>query len=157
MKHDRARQVIEVIGLSAVVVSLLLVAYQIRQANQIAQSTATYEIVRDINQFNDMGMTDSVFADLLVQLKQEDVVLSESQAVQAQLLAYRFLNVWTIQETAYRNGLFTEGQFSLTRNDVIGVINDYPGLLPYFKAALTGQPGFTNYEALQPLIGPNSE
>ena len=78
MKPERVRQIIEATGLSAVVVSLLLVAYQIRQANQIAQATTTYEIVRDINQFNDMGITDPVFADLLVQLGKEGFAPSET-------------------------------------------------------------------------------
>ena len=149
---ERVRQIIEATGLSAVVVSLLLVAYQIRQANQIAQATTTYEIVRDINQFNDMGITDPVFADLLVQLGKEDFAPSETQTRQAQLLAYRFLNAWVTQEIAFRNGLFTEGQFSLTKNDVVTVMDDYPALLPYWRAAMRNQPEFANYDAMQPLV-----
>ena len=152
MKHERAKQLRELIGLAAVVLSLLLVAFEIRQANRIAQATATYEIVRDINQFNDMGITDPVFADLLVRLKDEDFIPSEIQKKQAQLLSYRFLNVWTTQEMAYRNGLFTEDQFSLTRSDVLTVMNDYPALLPYWTVALSGQPDFAAYEALQPIL-----
>lgn len=102
MEKNRVRHIVEITGLIAVVVSVLLVAYQIQQANQIAQATTIYEIVRDVNEFNHLGVVDPQFADFLVQLGKEDFTPSEREARQAQLLAYRFLNIWIVQETAYR-------------------------------------------------------
>ena len=69
MNTQRYRQVIEILGLSEIVFSLLLVGYQIQQANRIADATTLYEIVRDVNQFNEIGMTDPTFAALLVKLE----------------------------------------------------------------------------------------
>ena len=97
MNEKRERQIVEAIGLAAVVVSMLLVAYQIQQANQIAQATTVYEIVRDINEFNKLGMTDPQFADFLVKLGRAEFTPSEGEAKQAQLLAYRFLIIWIVQ------------------------------------------------------------
>ncbi len=157
MNKKRARHIVESIGLTAVVVSVLLVAYQIQQANQIAQATTVYEIVRDINEFNHLGMVDPQFADFLVQLSKEDFTPSEREATQAQLLAYRFLNIWVVQETAYRNGLFSENDISLTKGDVLTVMNDYPALLSFWMVALKAQPAYSNFEVLQPLIEMNTE
>ena len=152
MNTERFRQVIEIVGLSAIVCSLLLVGYQIQQANRIAEAITTYEIVRDVNQFNEIGMTDPTFAALLVRLGSEEFAPTAEEAKQAQLLAYRFLNVWISQEIAHRNGLLTEDQLSITKNDVITVIKDYPALLPYWSSAMDSQPDFAAYVVLQPLV-----
>ena len=151
MKEIRLRTAIEVIGVMAVVGSLLLVAYQIQQANRIAQATTLYEIVRDINEFNDMGASDPAFAGLLVELADPQGALSEVQAQQAQLLAFRFLNIWITQEIAFRNGLFTEDQFELTKADVTSVLSDYPKLRPFIATGMSAQPGFADYEVLRVL------
>ena len=152
MNTQRFRQVIEILGLSAIVFSLLLVGYQIQQANRIAEATTLYEIVRDVNQFNEIGMTDPTFAALLVKLESEEFSPTEQEAKQAQLLAYRFLNIWIAQEEVFRKGLFTENQLSITKNDVIAVVNVYPALIPYWSAAMDSQPGFADYIVLQPLV-----
>jgi hypothetical protein len=149
---NRFRQVIEILGISAIVLSLLLVAYQIRQANRIAEATTTYEIVRDVNQFNEIGMTDPTFAALLVRLGSEEFSPTAHEAKQAQLLAYRFLNIWIAQEEVYRNGLFTEDQLSITKHDVKAVMKAYPALLLYWSVAIDSQPDFAEYTVLQPLI-----
>lgn len=152
MKPERVRRIIEVAGLSAVVMSLLLVAYQIQQANRIAEATTLYEIVRDINQYNDMVLGDPAIADLIVELGRPTFSPSESQAKQVQALADRLLNNWVVQEVAYRNGLFDETQLSLTRNDVLGSMEDLPALLPYWHSTLSNQPAFASFEVLEPLL-----
>jgi hypothetical protein len=151
-RTERIRRIAEALGVAAVVVGLLLVAYQIRQANRIAQGTTTYEIVRDINQFNEMGASNAAFAGLLVALSDEQAELSEVQSRQAQLLAYRFLNIWITQQTEYNNGLLTENHLAIAKADVLSVLADYPRLRPYFAVAMQAQPAFSGYEVLQPLL-----
>jgi hypothetical protein len=97
-------------------------------------------------------MTDPTFAALLVKLGSEDFSPTAQEAKQAQLLAYRFLNNWIAQEEVYRNGLFTENQLSITKNDVITVMKDYPALLPYWSSAMDSQPDFDSYVVLEPLV-----
>ena len=152
MNTERFRQVIEISGVSAIVFSLLLVGYQIQQANRIAEATTTYEIVRDVNHFNEIGMTDPTFAALLVKLGNKEFSPTAQEAKQAQLLAYRFLNIWIAQEEIYRSGLSTENQLSITKNDVIATLKVHPALLPYWSEAMKSQPGFADYTVLQPLI-----
>ena len=152
MADDRFRAYFEVVGLVAVVLSLLLVAYEVRQSNRIAQATTTYEIARDVNQFNELGYSDTEFAKLLLRLSGEDSQYSEVQGLQARLLAHRFVNIWTVQEKAHLNGLITDEQFDVTKNDVLTVMNAFPGLAPHWEAVFESQPGLKDYDVLEPLV-----
>ncbi|MEO0853597.1 MAG: hypothetical protein AAFY15_08855, partial [Cyanobacteria bacterium J06648_11] len=73
----------------AVVVSLLLLAYEVRQSNRIAQATTTYEISRDVNQFNELGYSNPQFAALLLNLGNPDFEPTGVEALQIRLLAHR--------------------------------------------------------------------
>lgn len=148
---NRIREYFELIGLIAVVLSLLLVAYEVRQSNRIAQATTTYEVARDVNLFNELGYSDTEFAKLLLQLSDEDREYSEVQALQARLLAHRFVNIWTVQEKAHQNGLITDEQFELTKTDVLTIVNAFPGLASHWKAVFEAQPRLMDSEVLQPL------
>lgn len=151
---DRAsvKDTIELVGIVAVVLSLLLVAYEVRQSNRIAQATTTYEIGRDVNQFNELGYSDPEFAAFLLKLRDADFEPSNVESLQARLLANRFLNVWTVQEEAHRNGLLSDEQFALTQSDVLTVLEAFPGLLEYWKYVLRDQPGLENYVVLTPIV-----
>ena len=153
MIDDRTRATIELIGLVAVVLSLLLVAYEVRQSNRIAQATTTYEIGRDVNSFNELGYSSAEFAELLVGLTKENFEPTEIQALQSRLLAHRFINIWTIQEKAYRNGLLTDEQFEATMNDVLTVMNAFPGLRNNWELVFEAQPGLADHKVLSPLLG----
>lgn len=152
MTLNRIREYFELIGLIAVVLSLLLVAYEVRQSNRIALATTTYEVVRDVNLFNELGYSDTEFAKLLLELSNEDNEYSEVQALQARLLAHRFVNIWSVQETAYQNGLITDEQFELTKTDVLTVMNAFPGLASHWKAVFEVQPRLRDSDVLQPLV-----
>lgn len=152
MSSSRVRAFVEVVGLISVVLSLLLVAYEVRQSNRIAQATTTYEIARDVNLFNELGYSDAEFAKLLLHLSDESNDYSEVQALQARLLAHRFVNIWTVQEKAHQNGLMTDEQFEITKKDVLTVMNAFPGLAPHWESVFSVQPGLENYEVLEPLV-----
>ena len=150
--REAIRDTIELVGIIAVVLSLLLVAYEVRQANRIAQATTTYEIGRDVNQFNELGYSDPDFAALLVELRDPEFKPSKVKAMQVRLLANRFVNIWTIQEKAYRNGLLTDEQFAMTKADVVTVIGAFPALVWHWKRVLRDQPGLREYVVLDPIV-----
>lgn len=151
---DRAavRDTVELVGIAAVVVSLLLVAYEVRQSNRIAQATTTYEIGRDVNQFNELGYSNPQFAELLIKLRDSEFEPSKVEAMQVRLLAHRFINLWTTQETAHLNGLLTDAQFAATQADVITVMNAFPVLNQQWRYVLRDQPGLRDSVVLQPII-----
>lgn len=146
------RDTIEMVGIIAVVLSLLLVAYEVRQSNRIAQATTTYEIGRDVNQFNELGYSDPEFAELLVKLRDPEFKPSAVEAMRVRLLANRFVNLWTIQEKAYRNGLLSDEQFAMTKADVVTVMVAFPALNEIWKYLLRDQPRLTEYVVLEPIM-----
>ena len=146
------RETIELVGLVAVVLSLLLVAYEVRQSNRIAQATTTYEIGRDVNQFNELGYTDPAFAAFLIRLQDPGFRPTSVEAMRIRLLANRFLNLWTIQEKAYRNGLLTSEQFAMTKADVVTVMQAFPALNTVWADVLSDQPRLQRYEVLEPIV-----
>lgn len=152
MRSAKWKDTLELVGLVALVLSLLLVAYEVRQSNRIAQATTTYEIGRDVNSFNELGYSSSEFAELLVGLTKADFEPTEIQALQSRLLAHRFINIWTVQEKAYRNGLLTKEQFEATKNDVLTVMNAFPGLRDNWDAVFATQPVMMDHEVLAPLL-----
>ncbi len=150
--RSAAKATIEVVGLIAVVLSLLLVAYEVRQSNLIAQATITYEIGRDVNRFNERGYADPQFTELLVKLQDPAFVPSEVDAMRTTLLAHRFVNIWTVQEKAHRNGLLSDEQFAFTRADVITVMNAFPALIRSWKYVLRDQPSLKESLVLEPIV-----
>lgn len=157
MFDERTRATIELIGLVAVVISLLILAYEVRQSNRIAQATTTYEIGRDVNQFNDLGYSDPEFAGLLVQLTKDSFEPSDVEAMRARLLAHRFVNIWTTQEKAWQNGLLSDEQYEATKRDVITVMTSFPGLSSHWAAVFENQPGLREHTVLAPLVRPASD
>ena len=152
-KRERGavRETVEVVGIVAVVLSLLLVAYEVRQSNRIAQATTTYEIGRDVNDFNVLGYSDPNFAAFLLKLRNPEFDATPVEALQTRLIANRFVNLWTIQEKAYRNGLLTDTQFALTRADVVTVMTVFPALKKPWRDMLRDEPRLLDYEVLAPL------
>ena len=146
------RDTVELVGIIAVVLSLLLVAYEVRQSNRIAQATTTYEIGRDVNQFNELGYADPEFAALLVKLRDPEFKPSNVEAMQVRLLANRFVNLWPIQEKAYRNGLLSDAQFAMTKGDVVTVIGAFPALIEYWGYVLRDEPRLAEYIVLEPIV-----
>jgi len=146
------RDTVELVGIIAVVLSLLLVAYEVRQSNRIAQATTTYEIGRDVNQFNELGYSDPAFAELLVKLREAEFKPTKVEAMQIRLLANRFVNIWTIQEKAHRNGLLSDGQFAMTKADVVTVMGVFPALVEHFEYVLRDQPRLEEYTVLKPIV-----
>lgn len=157
MLRSNWKDTVELVGLVAVVLSLLLVAFEVRQSNRIAQATTTYEIGRDVNSFNELGYSSAEFAELLVGLTKPDFEPTEIQALQSRLLAHRFINIWTVQEKAYRNGLLTDEQFEATKNDVLTVMNAFPGLRDNWDTVFATQPVLMDQEVLAPLLQVESE
>ena len=152
MDNERIRSIVELTGLVAVVVSLLIVAYEVRQSNRIAQATTTYEIARDVNDFNVLGYSDPEFASFLIKLRDSEPELSRAESMRARLMTNRFINLWTVQEKAYENGLLSREQFEATERDVVDVMTAFPGLMPYWPNVLESQPGLRESEVLEPLL-----
>ena len=150
MKNTRAR-IFEAIGVGAVVVSLLFVAYEIRQANRIAIGTTSYEMSRNYMSLNELILANPEVAALLANRDSVDFEPSPTQKTQLQAFAHRLLNQWTATEEAYDRGLVSERSYQIALDDVASVAGNSKILLPAFKVSFERY-DLSEYDVLEPLI-----
>lgn len=150
MKSEHTR-VFEVVGVGAVVLSLLFVTYEIRQSNRIAIGTASYEMSRNYMSLNELILSNPEVATLLSNRNSVDFEPSELQKTQLQAFAHRLLNQWTSTEEAYDQGLLSERSYQIALDDVTSVAHNSRLLLPAFKISLERY-DLATYDVLQPLI-----
>jgi len=142
----RRRELIEIVGVLAVIASLLFLAYEIRQSNQIARSTITFELGKNAADLNEVVLSNPGFAELLV--KSQDPHYHPT-AVEKQMLlaeARRFLNLWGTVEIAYRNGHQTRAQFDIMLDDAEGVLSRRPAAHYVWRKELKRFPGLSTFE-----------
>ncbi len=142
----------ETIGLSAIVISLIFVAYQINQSNRIARGTTSYELSRNWMEINRFYITQPEMLELRDKLKDRDYVpASEIELQRSMAYARMLINMWTALEEAHENGIASDAYYKIAQNDVRSVIRDRPGFLPIFGVVLSNYDNLTEYAVLEPL------
>ena len=150
MKFER-EWLIEVIGVSAVIISLLFVAYQIRQSNRIAMGVTSYELNRNWMDINDLYLTNPDVLNLSVALQSVDYEpKGEIEKQVAMAYARRLLNNWMSIEEAFENGVASEDLYETARSDVESVIRKRPALVPIYEAVFENY-NVSEYRLLEPI------
>ena len=138
-------QWIEIVGVISVVLSLLFVAFQIQQANQIAIVSNELDIRENMASVNEIVMTDREFAALLNKTTDPDYVGTPEEDEQLRGLVLRMLNVWIPAETAYDSGMLPKDSYELVLNDIDAIFKRYPSLRQPFREALDNYPAWSAY------------
>ncbi len=134
------KQLIEIIGLVAVVASLLLLTYELRQANQIARTNARFEMTDSYASLNESVYTNPELAELISKLRNSDFVPSAQEREQIWAYLLRTTNTWIAAEFAYNNGQYPEEVFQGTLEDADKFLKDYPGMHPFWSEYLEDYP-----------------
>ena len=98
--------------------------------------------------------SDEMLSKLLVKLRTPNAgtELTAEESIKAAALARRFLNQWISIEVAYDNGLVPEPIYTSGLEDARSVVQDIPGLTPYFRESSSGKPHYTDYQILEPIM-----
>ena len=143
---------LEMVGILSVVVGLLLVAYEVRQANSIAKAQAVMELASWYNELNNARFTDSDFARLSNLLQDPDKhEISEVDASKIQGLAYYIHNIYWSAQTAYNSGLLSIDDLNVYRDELSLILKDTPGLVPDLVAIYESQPRKQDAHVFAPL------
>ena len=105
----------EVLGALAVISTLLYVAVQIRQTNDISRFNTTKEIMAKFDDLNGRIVGDSSLRHVLMKTD----ALSEGEQEQVYTFANMFFNTWQMCQSAYDNGLVDEGFYAASKKDVL--------------------------------------
>jgi len=120
----------EVIGSITVVLSVLYLAAQVRQANRQSASDAGFAALAELNQLRDFVFSDPAGAGIILKLKSNESLTDEEQ-VKVEVFADRAINSWYSAEISYRNGIMEEAFYLDIVDDSKRFLRIYPGMRKY--------------------------
>jgi hypothetical protein len=144
-------QIVEIIGVVSVALSLLFVAYQIQQTNQIAIVSTEIEIRNNYSQLNEAMFSDSDLAKLIERAADPDYQPLVGERTQLRSLAFRFMNIWLASEIAYRNGMLPERGFLVVLDDIGYLLDGVAYMRIPFREILDNYPGWANTEVVKAI------
>ena len=152
MKSKSLRDYIEIIATLSVVGGLLLVAWEIRQANGIARAQTVLELNSASNEINMVRIVNSEFAQLAMKIANPDKYeVSDIEAAKINSLAYYNFNILWSAQVAYENGILTVEDIETFRNDLELILEWMPGIVPDFVSIYRGQPGKQDAFVFRPI------
>jgi hypothetical protein len=152
MKSKYWRDLVEIVAVLSVVAGLLLVAWEIRQANGIAKAQTVMELAAQYNTFNSARFENPEVARLALMLLEPDkFVITETEASMMSGVVYQFHNILWSAQIAYDSGLLSHADLTKYRSDLVWMLTYMPGLIPEFITAYETQPSIQNAYVFEPL------
>ena len=146
------RDWLEIVVALSVVGGLLLVAWEIRQANGIARAQTVLELAAGYNEINSARFEDPEVARLVLLLQYPDKYeVSDIEASMITGLAFHIHNILWSAQIAYDNGLLTLEDIDIYRNDLEQSFEDWPRILPDLINIYRSQPGKKAAYVFEPL------
>ena len=121
----------ETVGITAVVLSLGMVAWELQQSNSLARANVHSDINQQLNELNLETADNEDFARFLSLLRSEHSELSETDYERAQGLGFFLRNIWIHSERAFEEGWISENKFNAQLNDIDWTAETWPGLKPH--------------------------
>ncbi len=152
MKNRHWREIVEIVGVVAVVVSLLILAAEVRQSNQIARVEAATSLLSSFNAIHAERASNPEFAKLFPKMENPDAhLITATDNSQMRGVANHYMNVWRNVQVAYENGLVTEDRLNNFQNGLAGILKDYPGLAPHIVELYVNQPKANERAVFAPI------
>lgn len=133
MKID-SKQILEIAGVVAVIVSLLFVASEISQSNRIAIREARSELISQELELQNSFLENPELSALMLKLKDKDPNLSPLDEFQAESFAMQLILRTADLNISYESDFMTE---ETLRRQVLGItrnIDRVPGIVPYLRS-----------------------
>jgi len=163
MKTGYWRTLAEVFGVISIVVGLLLVAWEIRQANKIARAEVVMNLAEQYNQFNAARFENPEVAELSNMLLSPDQFeLSDIDRSRMAGAAWHFGNILWSAQIAYDSGLLDLEDLANYRSHLAWMLEHMPGLASEFSFmwhTTTNMQGVYVFEPLEQYLAamPESE
>ena len=144
-------QMIEAVGVVSVVISLLIVAYEIRQTNKIAIVTAEIELRNNYSELNEFMATDHELAELLVRIADAEYQTSAAEHLRVRRFCFRNLNIWIASEIAFDNDMLPPSSFQIVLDDISHILRTAPYMHHYFMEILDNYPGWSKTKVVKAI------
>lgn len=120
------RTIGEIIGLVAIVGSLGLVAWEVKQANALGKASMANESTNNYNQLNLIAFSDPEVASFHVRMAETDLQeLDKTDRERVKAFAYWCRNTWTMAERMYELGQLDDRAFNGTLADIENTISGH--------------------------------
>jgi hypothetical protein len=150
MKQRHWREMVEIIGVLSIVASVLLLASEVRQSNQIARAEVELSIADLHNQLNLMMATDTDFAKLYAKTRNPaSHLLTATDLVQIDGLAWHSLNTYLMAQTAFDHALIDQEALNNYKTDIAELMESNPALAKKYIEILGQFETFQNEEVLE--------
>ena len=127
MKID-VRSLLELIGVIAVVLSLIFVGLQLQQANTIAGREARTDILALSMELNSAVLEEPTAVDLYLKLRNPNPDLTDREAELAFWVTNLHSNYWGVMFGAVDSGLIPDTSIAVYEETVRRTFRDYPGI-----------------------------
>ena len=130
---------LEIIGIVAVVLSLLLLSYELNQSNRVTTASSIRDLLQNYNDLNLLILEDESIAELFVSLKSREVTdHTEVEKERIQAAMHQMVNTWDMINAAHREGLIPRSTYENNIKEARRQLQEYPGMKPYILAILEG-------------------
>ena len=153
MKNKNWGSFPELIGVVSIVAGLILVAWEIHQANNIAKAQMVMDLAAQANEFNSATFGNPDVAELAAAIADPNHIgFSETQKSMMSGVAWHFTNIFWSAQRAYDNGLLGGDDIQNYQSSVAWHIENHPGLKPAFMLVYDTAPWIRDMYVFQPLV-----
>jgi len=152
MHRIQFRETVEILGVISIVSSLLLVAWQVRQSNRIADTDIKIQLTQEYNELHRIRLTSPELAKLYPKLASpRNHLITATESSQMEGLAWHYVNIYSSAQAAYDSGLLSREQFEIYIAGATWLVDAYPGLHTHFIKIYTILPMMRASEVFQPI------
>ena len=152
MKQRHWREMVEIIGVICIVASILLLASEVRQANQITRSDIELRIADMHNRHNLELAHHQAFAKLLAKTRNpESHLLTATDLAQIDGLAAHNLNAYLIAQTAFYRGLIDDNALNNYKSELEKTLQSNPALAQEYVEILERSQSLQGHEVFTPI------
>lgn len=131
------RTIGEMIGLVAVVLSLVFVALELKQANQVANLDARRSLIVTLLEINMEIAANPELARVVSIASSGDAVEPNSADLhQVRHLTFALYNAWSLLDAAFESGQMSEENYVYWVAEVRASLERWPGMIPHFEVAM---------------------
>ena len=139
----------EIGGVIVVIATLVYLARQIRQSNQIALASTEITVRDNLNAVNDIIYSETGVAELLIKASDSHADLSDVESLKLNHLILRGLNQWLSIETAFDNRMVTPATHNMIYEDMRGFLAAHPAIRPICRQAIDNYPAMARSKVFE--------
>ncbi len=141
MRKVFSSQFVATLANVGVIIGLVFLVLEIRQANSIATAATEIEIRSLFSGLNEAMYSVPGFDELLVKAQSREATFTPTERLQANGYILRLTNAWQAVEVAYDSGILPDETFTVIEDDIRGIVSVYPAFAPLLRRNIESYPG----------------